>query len=274
MKTLIGHRNSKLWCLLALAALAAPLTGKAGTDMSKAPPPVAPAPEDPFLTGNLTINYETHFISNGLDVWGVGTSWSQWFIHPSLELDFNLTKDLQFYVNTWWDVNGQIPGTIGKYIQEVDVNAGFYYTWDKLKFQLGYGAWNYNHGTEGVIDGKVSYTDPYGLNPFVALHARVTPGGSGFDNGFLAQVGFAPSKTWGAFTLALPVTVDFDTTRDYAGGSAGFGYVSVGLSASYALTKHVALNLGVTYYHTDSSVFPTNPKDDFVTGLAGFTISF
>lgn len=286
-KTIAGKRPRTFLCLLALAA-SLPLAGRADDtvassgegdkdvkDTKTTTTAVAPAPELPFMTGNLTVNYETHFISNGFDVWGIGTSWDHWLVHPSLELDFNISKDLQFYVNTWWDVNDMGTTTIGKYIQEVDVNVGFYYTWDKLKFQLGYGAWNYASQTESVIDFRATYTDPYNLSPFVALHGRIGEGSNlGVDNGLLVQAGVAPSKTWGALTLSLPVTVDFDTTHNYAYGSSGFGFVSVGLNASYAIDKHLSLNLGATYYHTQHAVFPTNPKDDFVTGLAGFTIAF
>ena len=267
--------KSNLLCLMALAA-AIPMMGYAGDDSksTKATAAVAPAPEDPFVTGNLTINYETHFISYGQDVWGIGSSWDTWFVHPSLELDFNITKNLQFYLNLWADVNDQADTNIGKYVQEIDVNVGFYYTLDKFKFQLGYGAWNYASQTESVIEGRVTYTDPWNLSPFIALHGRVGIGSNiGFDDGLVTQFGLSPSKTWGALTLSLPITVSFDT-HNYHGGDAGFAYVSAGLSASYAINKHFALNLGATYYHTDSSTIPGNPKEDFVTGLAGFTVSF
>jgi hypothetical protein len=269
-------KTSKTLRLAAVAVLGAclPLSAVHAGTPDKTPAVVTPPPEVPFVTGNLTINYETAFVSNGLDVWGTGKNWNNWFIHPSLELDFQVAKDLQFYVNTWWDVNDQIPGTIGKYIQEVDVNVGFYYTLDKLKFQLGYGAWNYASQTESVIDFRATYNDGF-WSPFLALHGRID-NELGLDNGLLVQLGIAPSKTWGALTVALPITVDADCTKNYAspGGDSGFGFVSAGLSLTYAVSKHVAINLGATYYHTEDKVFPTNPSSDFVTGLAGFTVSF
>ena len=268
-------KTSKLLKLAALAVIGAalPLSAVHAGTVAEKNPVVAPAPEDPFVTGNLTINYETHFISYGQDVWAIGDSWSKALVHPSLELDFNIAKNLQFYVNTWWDVNDLGETNIGKNIQEIDVNVGFYYTWDKLKFQLGYGAWNYASQTESVLEGRVTYNDGF-WSPFVAVHGRVDIGSNiGFDNGVVAQVGFAPSKTWGPVTLALPVTVSFDSDN-YHGGDAGFAYVSAGLAATYAINKHLALNLGVTYYHTNDTVIPGNPDSDFVTGLAGFSINF
>lgn len=266
-------KNLKL-AALAVVGACLPLTAAhAGTVVAEKNPVTPPAPETPFVTGNLTINYETHFISYGQDVWGAGTSWRDALVHPSIELDFNIAKNLQFYVNLWADVNDNADTTIGRYIQEIDVNVGFYYTWDKLKFQLGYGAWNYASQTESVIEGRVTYNDGF-WSPFIALHGRVDIGSNiGFDDGLVSQIGIAPSKTWGALTLALPITVSFDT-NNYHGGDGGFAYVSAGLGATYAFTKHLALNLGVTYYHTNDSVIPVNPKSDFVTGLAGITVSF
>jgi len=270
-------KTSKTLKTAALAVLAAGLSlsaAHAGTVADKTAAVVTPPAETPWVTGNITINYETHFISNGQDVWGIGSSWDSWFIHPSVELDFAINKELTFYVNSWWDINDQAAGNIGKYVQEEDLNVGFYYTWDKLKFQLGYGAWNYAGQTESVIDFRTTFNDGF-WSPFFALHARVDCGSNlGEDNGVLLQAGIAPAKTWGPVTVALPITVDFDTTDNYAYGNSGFGFVSAGLSVTYAINKHWAINLGATYYHTNDSVFPLNPKNDFVTGLAGVTVSF
>jgi hypothetical protein len=89
----------------------------------------------------------------------------------------------------------------------------------------------------------------------------------------VAQVGVVPTKKFGPVTVSAPITISFDTDQ-YHGGDSGFAYVSVGLGASIPLCKHTSFNLGVTYYHTEDGVFPTNPDSDFVTGTAGLTIAF
>ena len=243
----------------------------AGTSAKQTTPPVVAAPEEPFMTGNLSIMYETHFISYGQDVWGGGASWKDALIHPSLELDFNLGDGWQYYLNTWWDVNSLGTTTIGSQIQEVDINTGFYYTMGKWKFQLGYGAWCYGSQVEHIVDGKVSYNDGL-INPFLMLHGRVADG-IPFDTGLVTQVGIAPAATVGPVSLAFPLTVSFDTSN-FHGGSAGFAYVSAGISASVPLTKHISLSVAGTYYHTNDSVIPGNPDSDFVLGSAGVTVSF
>jgi hypothetical protein len=243
---------------------------QAGTTSAKSPVVVAPV-EPPFATGNISLFYETHFISYGQDVWGVGNDWGEWFVHPSIELDFNLGGGWQIYVNTWADINEQIEGDIGDYVQEVDLNVGVYYTMDKFKFQLGYGAWNYASQTESVLEGKVSYSDGL-INPFVAVHGRVDIDLPGYDNGVVGQVGIAPGTTLGPVAISFPITVSFDTDGFHA-GDGGFAYVSAGIGASVPITKHVSLSGSVLYYHTNHSVIP-NVDDDFVFGSAGLVIAF
>lgn len=255
--------------ILALAAFGA-VQSQAGTPAAKNPVP-PPAPAEPFVTGNFSVMYDTHFISYGQDVWGAGSSWDDALVHPSIELDFNLGGGWQYYVNTWWDVNSLGVTTIGSNIQEVDVNTGFYYTVGKWKFQLGYGAWMYGEQTEHIVDGKVSYSDGF-WNPFLMLHGRVADEIS-FDTGLVTQVGIAPGTTLGPVALSFPLTVSFDTSN-FHGGDAGFAYVSAGISASVPLTKHISAVMALTYYHTNDDVIPVNPDSDFLTGTAGLSVSF
>jgi hypothetical protein len=239
---------------------------------SPAPAVMAAPPEAPFVTGFLSLAYETHFISYGSDVWGGGDEWEDGLFHPTLEIDFNLGGGWQAYLNTWWDVNdlSATPSDIGGNVQEVDVNVGFYYTMDKWKFQLGYGAWMYASEVEHILDAKVSYNDGM-WNPFLMLHGRLDD--FPFDAGLVAQVGIAPSKTFGKVAVTVPVTVSFDTDG-FHGGDAGFAYVSAGVGVAIPLCKHTTLNLGATYYHTNDDVIPFNVDDDFVVGSGGITIAW
>jgi hypothetical protein len=255
--------------LFSLPAMAGTTTETAAP--AKNPPPVTPEKETPFVTGFLAAAYETHFISYGQDVWAIGNDWGEWLIHPSLELNFNLGDGWAAYVNTWWDINDLAPSPIGGNIQEIDVNAGVYYTMDKWKFQLGYGAWIYAEQVEHIIDARVTYNDGL-INPFLMLHGRVDSG-IAFDNGLVTQVGIAPATTLGPVSLSFPVTLSFDTD-DFHGGQGGFAYVSAGLGATIPIVDHLALTLGVTYYHTNNDVIPGNPDSDFVTGSAGLVVNF
>ena len=256
--------------LFSLPALAGTTTETSATTKNPSPP-VTMEKETPFVSGFLAATIDTHFISYGQDVWALGNDWSEGLFHPSLELNFNLGGGLTAYVSTWWDVNSLGASGIGGNIQEVDVNAGVYYTMDKWKFQLGYGAWIYAEQVEHLVDGKISYNDGL-INPFLMLHGRVDSG-LPYDAGLVTQVGIAPGTTLGPVALSFPVTVSFDTDN-FHGGDGGFAYVSAGVGATVPIADHVALALGVTYYHTSDDVIPSNPDSDFLTGSAGIVVSF
>jgi hypothetical protein len=256
--------------VLALAAMSS-LPAVAGTS-PKATVPVEPPPEAPFVTGTLSLMYNSHFVSYGQDIWAAGNSLDDPLFNPSLELNFNLGGGWTAILGTWWDVNDNAESSIANRIQEVDVWAGLAYTMDKWKFTLLYQAWMYASQTEHIVDFKIAYNDGF-LNPFLLLHGRVGIDLPGFDEGLVTQLGIGPSKTWGSLTMTVPISVAADTDGFHAGGS-GFSFASAGLSFSYALTKNLSLGLGGTAYYTNDSVIPTNPDDFFVAVNAGFTIVF
>ena len=261
--------------LLTLAAGSLGSTALMAGTLDKTPSPVTEAPEEPFVTGNLTALVQTHFISYGGDGWGIGNSWKDALFHPSMELDFHLGGGFQAYINTWWDVNSLGVTNIGSEIQEIDVNAGFLYKSGDWNWKLGYGAWNYASQTQSVVDFKVSHADT--LNPFFAIHGRVDDGFAAakipFARGAVGQIGIAPGCPLGPITLSMPVTLSVET-KGYHGGDGGFAYASAGLTATIPLTKHVSAIIGATYYHTDAAVIPYNPTENFVMGTAGLTVVF
>lgn len=275
MKSLFKKWNQKLatqGCMFAAAALLSP-AAFAGTVSGKAPGPVAPPPveEDPFVTGTLSFIVDTHFISYGADVWGGGDEWNDALFHPSLELVFNLGGGLSAIIGTWWDVNDKVDNAeIGKTVQEVDVWAGLSYGVGDFTFTLLYQEWMYASQSERVVDFKVAYD--HFLAPSVTIHSRIDSG-LGADDGIVGVLGIAPGTDLGPVSLSFPVNVAF-LTDDFQGGDGGFGYASVGISASIPLVEHVSLSLGLTYYYTDEDAIPNNPDDSFLTGAAGIVITF
>lgn len=267
-KKLLSHKG----CVLAAAALMAPVAAEAGTLSPKAPvvPPMTTEPEEPFVTGTLSLMANTHFVSYGQDVWGAGNNWDEVLFNPSLELSFNLGGGLSFILGTWWDVNDNAPTTIGTNIQEIDVWAGFSYSVDKFTFTLLYQSWNYAEQIEHIVDLKIAYD--HFLSPYLLLHGRVADD-IPFDTGLVTQLGISPSKTFGPVTVSLPIAVAFDTDN-FHGGDAGFSFASAGVSLSIPIVEHVSASVGVTYYYTNEDVIPVNPDESFFTGSAGITITF
>jgi len=257
----------------------------AGDTISEIPavPPPAPLESSDVgsaVSGSLNLDYNTHFISYGLDVWGAGNDFSDALFNPSLELSWDLGNDVSFFLGTWWDVNDNAVSDIGGKIQEIDVWAGIGFKLGPLDASLTYQAWFYAEDTEQIIDFILSSDAPFA--PSVTFHGRPDEGASGGDTGLVTVLGadaFAVGDgiSLGPVSLGLPINVGF-ATDGYHGGDGGFAYGSLGISASAPLYTGPLgewdIHAGITYYYTDDSVIPSNPDDSFFTGSIGIGCSF
>ncbi len=236
------------------------------------------APEKSAVSGTLNLSGNTHFVSYGQDIWGVGNDWghNSPTFNPSLELSLDLGKNWSGILGTWWDVNNNADSSIGNAIQEVDVWAGLGYGVEKWKFTLLYQDWNYGGQSERIVDFIVGYD--HWLNPSLTLHARVDNEiGPDFKNGLATVLGIAPGKDLGPVSLSLPVKVAFDSAG-FHGGDAGFSFASAGVNASVPLTfipkGDWTFSGGLVFYYTHDEVIPGNPDDAFITANAGVSLSF
>ncbi len=273
--------NAKLSTLF--ATLSVGVAAQAGDYYSKAPVGKDVVPVEDAISGVLSFDVNTHFISYGLDVWGAGGDWEHTLFNPSLELTFALPNDAYFVLGTWWDVNDRAPSLIGGSIQEIDVWFGIGKDFGLIDAKLLYQVWNYGGDTEDILDLVLSFDAP--LNPSFTVHYRVDEGASLGDTGVFFVGGIAPGFDLGPVAVSVPVNVGFTPDSYHPGlapgtfGGSGYGFASVGLKGSYPLPVpeqygEWALNAGVTFYHTSDSVIPTNPQDTFLTGSIGVLIGF
>lgn len=229
------------------------------------------------VSGSLSLDYNSHFISYGADVWGAGSDMSDALFNPSLELTFQLTENVSLMLGTWWDVNDNADSDIGGSIQEVDVWAGIGFGLGPLDVTLIYQEWLYAKESERIVDVILALDHP--LSPSLTLHNRIEDGASGGDTGTVAVLGIEPSFDAGPFSFAVPINVA-GATDGFHGGDSGFAYASIGLSTSVPLTfideKLGGWNLhgGLTYYVTDEDVIPNNPDDSFLTASFGIGLDF
>jgi hypothetical protein len=242
------------------------------------------------VSGSLNLDWNSHFISYGLDVWAGGTSWNKSTFNPAAELSFDLDL-FSINVGTWWDVNSNADSSIGGQLQEVDVWYGISIPVADFTFGITYQDWMYGGQVEKILDLSVGYDDSalwgdfmggdFALNPSLTFHQRLA--GEGLEEHFAVVVGIEPgmslieSETF-SVDLSVPVSVGF-FEGDFHGGDSGFGFVSVGAQFSTPLAfipaeyGSWAVNYGITYYYTDKDVIP-NPKEHFVTGNVGVSLSF
>lgn len=275
-----NYRNRFHAPIIALAVV----TGVASAGTTE-PAPVAPAPTEDVISGVLKLDFNTHFISYGADVWGDGSSLSDPTFNPMLELAFALPADITLTLGTWWDVNSKVDSAIGGRLQEVDVWAGLSYTYEKLTMSATYQAWMYGSDTENILDVKFAYDCL--LAPSLTVHNRLDQGAAAGDEGTILVLGLSHSLEAGPVTFSFPLNIAYFLTDDFhnfpfAGGSDdGFGFVSIGAAASLPLTPYIgdaygdwSLNGGLTYYFTDDDVIPNNPQDNFLTASIGLAVSF
>ena len=273
-----------------LFALALAASANAGEVKTEAP---APAPED-MISGVLSLDFNTHFISYGNDVWGDGDSMSEPTFNPSFELALKLPAGFTATLGTWWDVNskgGSDSSPLGGRIQEVDAWAGLAYSIGDFTTKVTYQTWMYGGGTEDILDVTFSYATF--LSPSLTIHNRLETGdvAGSFqsdgtfdpgDEGTVLVLGLSHSVEAGPVTIAFPFSLAYFVDDDFhaVGADNGVGYGSIGVTATLPLSfigeEYGAWNIhgGLTYYVTDQEVIPNNPEGDFFTANLGLTVAF
>jgi hypothetical protein len=277
------HLNALLSTPLIAFALSA--AAPAGTVESPMPAPVE-APDDDVVSGVLNLDFNTHFISYGLDVWSDDNPGiSELNFNPMLELAFALPSDFTFTLGTWWDVTDKnTAGSIGGNLMEVDVWAGLAYTYEKFTISTTFQEWMYASATEEILDVKIAY-DCF-LSPSLTLHNRLGAGGAGAaggDEGSILVLGLSHGIEAGPVEVSFPVNVAMFLTDDFhaPGADTGFGYVSFGVAGTLPLTPYIGsswgdwnLHGGLTYFITDDDIIPNNNHNDFLTASLGLGLSF
>ena len=265
--------------LIALALV----TGTAFAGEEVKPAPMAPAPVEDVVSGVLSLNVNSHFISYGNDVWKDGSSMSDPGFNPSLEYTFKLPAEgCSLILGTWWDVNSKGAPSIGGDIQEIDVWAGFGYSIDKFSITTTYQAWNYAKQTEQILDVKLAY-DTF-LSPYLLFHNRldINTANTGGSDGSVVVLGLSHSIEAGPVSISFPVNFATMLGENYyaAGADSGYAYTSIGIQASYPLAfmgeayGDWTLNGGFTQYWTNGTVIPGNPTNNFLTYNVGVSAAF
>lgn len=234
-------------------------------------PAISQAQDDDWITGGLSLDFNTHFMSYGADVWGAGTELDDILFNPSFNLNFDLGNGANVFMGTWFDINDNAETSIGdELVQEVDVWVGTSFdATEDVNVTLQYQEWMYGGQSERIVDGIFAYD--HDLSPSLTLHGRID--GEGLDNGLVGVLGISPSYDIGGQSVSFPINVAANTD-DFHGGDGGFTFANIGASTSFDIAKDTSLNVGATYFYTDEDSVPNNPDDSFVTLNAGIGWSF
>jgi hypothetical protein len=249
------------------------------------------------FSGDLSVSYNSHFISYGSDVWKGGhkifSNNSPTFVNG----DLYWTKgNLTLTGNVWFDlIGGNGDGVananpLGGSIQEVDLNIGAAYTLGLVTLSATYGRWNYGSDSEGIVDLAASFNDAdmlikgFAINPKVLFHIRTDRGAGQLGDGTAIVLSVAPSlSVLGPVSLSFPAGVVFFTDDQFQNGlpgSSGYGYSYVGASLAYTL-DFIPKGYGTWSvftdwigYFTEKDAIPGNREQDFLTADVGIKLAF
>ena len=245
------------------------------------PSAVVPSGES-RISGTLSFDANSHFISYGSDVWGGGSSATDaWTFNPSLSIDYKLTDAVTLNAGIWADINDNLPSPNDDFDnQEVDIWLGASYSTGIATFSATFQTWQYAGASEEVLDLAISL-DTF-LNPSILLHQRLGAGASGGNEGTFLVASIEESFTIAdKYTFSVPVNVGYSVSDDYHAGfdssgstDNGFAYVSIGLQSSIPITEYSSFNYGITYYIRDEDVTGDVGTDNFFAYNAGISFSF
>lgn len=261
------------------AACFAGTSAHAGTQMHAAPPskPVREIVPESCITGDVGFDVVSNYISKGI-VWE-----NQGFIiQPYADLHFrtykgsglvsSITTDIGIWNSFQSHKGGAGAGSTTSNWFEFDFTAGMTLAIDKFTISPQFRVYESpsdafrNVYTAGIT---VAYDDShllgiFALHPYVFVELELVhtigngqrPGGApGNANGQYYEIGITPAHSYGnSLTLSVPVKAGFGS-GDFYQGNKGFGFISGGIDAAYALNfvpeclGKWTIHSGVTYYY-------------------------
>ncbi len=231
------------------------------------------------LSGFLALDFNSHFMSYGVNVWGADTEsiGDKILFQPSFGLEFEVAEGSAVYGGVWGDINNIAPSSIGGKIQEVDIWLGYYFPVGDFTIDLTLNQWYYGGETEGTFDVTVSY-DAIALAPYIVAHHRFDPNGAQFK-GTIFEVGATLYEfDYESFSFSFPAAFAFALDDYYVNGEDGYAYSLIGANFSVPLSSSGEygdwdLYGGLTFFHTDKD-FTGNAKSTYLTGSIGVGLSF
>ena len=243
---------------------------------------VEPAAES-CITGDIGFDVVSNYVTKGIAQNNQG-----FIMQPYADLHFRIYKgagaltSVTADIGIWNSFHGHSSPNVGGFF--TGVNRQSTANWYEFDFQTGL-TFNFNKLSLGgyfktyespssafqnayTVGVNIAYDDTdalgaFALHPYALVELQLEgTTGNNFPiagntrvhgRGQYYEVGIAPGHTWGALTLSLPLKGGFGSGGFYL-RNRGFGFVSVGVRADYALNFVPAclgkwsINSGFTYY--------------------------
>lgn len=235
------------------------------------------------ISGDLGVNIVSQYVSRGVIFEDQGA-----ILQPYADLYFTVYEgdgflnSIKLNLGIWSSFHSNKTdaglvsggGTSTRNWYEFDFTPGVSFTFAKnftfTPTWLYYASPNDGFSTFQGLNFKLAYDDTdllgaFALHPFVqVLFELENKAGNGADEGIYYEVGIAPSVPVGPVTLTFPITAGFGSNDFYADDD-GLGFVSAGMTASYALgfipesLGTWTVTGGVTYYYLNTGLDDFNP---------------
>jgi len=266
----MNTRNITAFAAFAAACLAGS-TAYAGPKPVKQPKHIEP-PQESCITGDIGFDVVSNYISKGVAFENQGL-----IMQPYADLHFRIYKgagaltSVTADIGIWNSFHSHHPGTVGQTTRnwfEFDFQTGLTFTFDKLSIGGYFKTYEspssifqntYTVGITAAYDDSAAL-GAFALHPYALVELQLEGStGNNFTTatthgrGQYYEIGIAPGHTWGDLTLSLPIKGGFGSGGFYL-GNRGFGFVSVGARADYALHFVPAclgkwtISAGATYY--------------------------
>jgi hypothetical protein len=239
--------------------------------------------ESPFSFG-VSLDYNSHFMSYGANVWGTETDdiGDEWLFQPSVSVNYAINDTSGLYAGAWFDINdvdGAGPGDVGTDLggdtKEMDLWVGYWVSFDKLTLDFTFQQWYYGGETEGIFDVKVSYDTL--LSPYIKAHNRIEGVGDQQKGTMFEVGGTLYEGEYQGVSYAFNAGVGFSLDDYHVAGEDGYAYSFLGASASYVIyssdSVDIDLHGGLTYFDTDEDAIG-NAEDSYLTANVGVGFSF
>ena len=286
----MNTRNTITLAAFAAACLAGS-TAYAGPKPVKQPKHIEP-PQESCITGDIGFDVVSNYISKGVAFENQGL-----IMQPYADLHFRIYKgagaltSVTADIGIWNSFHSHHPGTVGQTTRnwfEFDFQTGLTFTFDKLSIGGYFKTYEspssifqntYTVGITAAYDDSAAL-GAFALHPYVLAELQLEKSTGNSINGSRGQyyeIGIAPGHTWGDLTLSLPIKGGFGSGGFYR-GNRGFGFVSVGARADYALHFVPAclgkwtVSAGATYYRlggNNNNLLGTTP----LSGASGAGLS-
>ena len=227
------------------------------------------------VTTSIGLDYNSHFMSYGANVWGTQTDdiGDEITFNPSIGFDFALSETSGIYTGVWADVNDIAnPDPLGGSIQEIDYWLGYYFAAGDFTIDFTLQQWIYASEVEGIFDINIGYDAK--ISPSLTIHNRIE--GVGTQNkGTMLVLG---GSFYSGDVFSVSANIGGSLSEYHVDGEEGYAFSSVTLGFGVPIPVAEGygdwdFHGGLTFYHTSTETV-NNPEDTYLTLNLGVGMSF